>query len=316
MSATQRYLVITASTMLVFVLILVFNDTTTESGLMLAKAAPVVTPTCLTHTTVMTLSISDTSPKVGDTVAVTCTLANEGCSNVGLLEYTVSIQSNQFLPVLVPNPPKPISHSLSIAPGQSDSAEFILQVIGSGQVTLTSSSSFEVHLGYPGPAYWAGDSTGPLTITVPSTDTEVLVLQQVAHKIGCFPDIVIEDTTYRFVCIFAAGHSLDTRIQRFANESEAQTAFEAARGPLALEPFHCYSAYQWSHEQEIVPMHQQGHSWIADRWIITAHSVEDTGIPIVPSPVTVSEAVYSASIMNRLVQACDIIYLPLIRKSQ
>jgi hypothetical protein len=45
--------------------------------------------------------------------------------------------------------------------------EFVLRAVKSGQVTLTASASFEVHLGYPGPAYWAGSNVKePLIVIV------------------------------------------------------------------------------------------------------------------------------------------------------
>ncbi len=180
-----------------------------------------------------------------------------------------------------------------------------------GQVALTSISSFEVHLGYPGPAYWAGDSTGPLTITVPTTDTEVLVLQQAAYEVGCFPDILIDGATYRFDCVVAEGHSAHPQLQRFPDESKALAAFEVAREALAPQYFHCYPAYEWPDEQEAMPV-QRGQSWVADRWIVTTHSFDDTGISVAPSPGAVSEAIYSAATMNQLFQACDLLYLPLV----
>jgi hypothetical protein len=311
MRAPQRYLVVIALLM-VLILILLFNGTGARARFTPAAAAPAATPPCDTHTTVMTLTASNLAPNLGDTILLTSTLANEGCSDVGLPQYRLSMQSDPALPVLAPNPPEPVTHYLGIPPGGSDSAEFALQVIGSGQVVVTASSSFEVHLGYPGPAYWAGDTSQPLTITVPTTDTEVLVLQQAAYAIGCLPDVVIDDATYHFDCEVAAGQTVKGRVERFADESTALAAFEEARGTLPLQSFRCYLAYAWAQEQGAAPLRQEGHSWVAGRWLVTTRALDDTGVPVSPAPVAVSEAIYSAAIVNQLLQACDTAHLPLV----
>jgi hypothetical protein len=57
-------------------------------------------------------------------------------------------------------------HHLAVAPGQTDAASFTLQAAGPGQAMLRAYASFEVHLGYPGPAYWGASAASPLTITV------------------------------------------------------------------------------------------------------------------------------------------------------
>jgi DNA/RNA endonuclease YhcR with UshA esterase domain len=63
-----------------------------------------------------------------------------------------------------------VEHTLGLQPGDSDAAEFTLRAVRAGRVTLTAGVSFEVHLGYPGPAYWSGSGARePLVITV--TDT-------------------------------------------------------------------------------------------------------------------------------------------------
>jgi hypothetical protein len=58
-------------------------------------------------------------------------------------------------------------HSLGVHPGQSDAAEFDLTAAASGQATLTATVGYEVHLGFPGPAYWGATGTNtPLIIMV------------------------------------------------------------------------------------------------------------------------------------------------------
>ena len=125
-------------------------------------------PECLDYSSNLDLTASSTSPQVGETLVLTATLANTGtCGMLGLPQYTLKFKADTAVPILEPNPPAPVVHSLGIQPGQSDTISYTLQVTGSGVITITVSASFEVHLGYPGPAYWAGDSSAPLVIRVP-----------------------------------------------------------------------------------------------------------------------------------------------------
>lgn len=130
---------------------------------------PTLTPTlsCERETASVLLSVSAESLKVGDTVKVTVTVNNEGCVALGLPQYRLYIESDGPQSIFTPENPEPVVHSLAVVPGQFDSAEFDLTAITSGQATLTASVSYEVHLGYPGPAYWGYASTRePLGITV------------------------------------------------------------------------------------------------------------------------------------------------------
>lgn len=121
---------------------------------------------CETHTASMTLSATVTTLEVGEVITVTATLANEGCVGLGIPQYRLYVESDELQPIFDCNNPEPVVHYLRIAPRESDKAEFVLQVVGPGQVMLRASASFEVHLGYPGPAYWGSSSSGPLVITV------------------------------------------------------------------------------------------------------------------------------------------------------
>ena len=121
---------------------------------------------CETHTAVMTLSASATKLKIGEACTVTVTLANQGCVALGLPQYRLYVGSDDGQPVFDPEGPEPAVHYRGIAPGQSDAAEFVLRAVRPGRATLSASASFEVHLGYPGPAYWSGSPSGRLEITV------------------------------------------------------------------------------------------------------------------------------------------------------
>lgn len=126
---------------------------------------------CETHTAAMALATTATVLEVGEMVTVTATLANVGCADLGMPQYQLYTQSESSQPIFEPNPPTPILHLVGIHPGEADAAEFVLRAVGPGEATLSASASFEVHLGYPGPAYWGGSSSAPLMITVMPTTT-------------------------------------------------------------------------------------------------------------------------------------------------
>jgi DNA/RNA endonuclease YhcR with UshA esterase domain len=93
---------------------------------------------------------------------------------VGLPLYRLSVQSDGPEPILEPEEPEPVEHTLGLDPGESDAAEFTLRGVKAGRATLTAEASFEVHLGYPGPAYWSSSSGGePLVIAVTDDSTSL-----------------------------------------------------------------------------------------------------------------------------------------------
>jgi Leucine-rich repeat (LRR) protein len=129
------------------------------------------------HKTV--LSVSAENLKVGDTLKVKATLSNDGCAYVlGQPKYYLYIQTTSPESIFTPNNPPPVTHILGILPGESDTVEFHLKAISSGQATLRVGVSMEVHLGYPGGAYWGWDSSQEILVTVepsdPPTPTDTL----------------------------------------------------------------------------------------------------------------------------------------------
>jgi hypothetical protein len=132
-----------------------------------ASLTPTATLTCESETASVVLSAAAENANVGDAVKVTVTVNNEGCLTLGLPQYRLYIQSDGAQSILLPDPPEPIVHYLGVAPGQSDFTEFVLTAAAAGQATLTATVSYEVHLGYPGPAYWGmTGSDRPLMIMV------------------------------------------------------------------------------------------------------------------------------------------------------
>jgi len=121
---------------------------------------------CEYHTASMSISATATALDVGDIVTVTTTLINEGCVGLGLPQYRLYVWSSAPEPVFAPAIPEPVVHYLAVGPGESDAQEFVLRAVSPGKAALSASTSFEVHLGYPGPAYWGYSVSGPLTISV------------------------------------------------------------------------------------------------------------------------------------------------------
>ncbi len=289
----------------------VFAPTRVAVGAPEVQATPSAPPpACVTHTVGMTLTVSNRTPQVGEMLAVTITLANEGCGMIGLPQYRLYVTQPAY--VLAPESPAPVSHTLGLNPGETDAVTFTLHTLGPGMANLHAFVSFEVHLSYTGPTYWGTATALPLTITVPATATEIVVLQQAAYALGCFPPIMQHDATYTFGCAPAAGHSFDAQIQTFTDEDSARTAFEGGQGTLLLTPFRCYPAYAWVYEQETPPQWQGWHRWLAERWVITTHSIDDSGLQVSPAPLEVSEAIYHAAARNHLFLPCERLYLPLV----
>lgn len=147
------------------------TDTSTPTIEPQPSEIPSPTPTstlaCERETASVLLSVSTENAKVGDRVKVTVTVNNEGCLTLGLPQYRLYVQSDGPQSIFTPENPEPVVHSLGVDPGQFDAAEFDLTAVSSGQATLTAMVSYEVHLGYPGPAYWGSTGTRePLIIAV------------------------------------------------------------------------------------------------------------------------------------------------------
>lgn len=127
---------------------------------------PSPTIDCPTHEAEVTLSTPRETLKVGEAIEIKVTLNNTGCVMLGLPQYRLAILNSEGRPVFSPDKPEPIIHSKGINPGETDEVSYVLQAISPGKATLTALASFEVHLGYPGPAYWGAGSSKELVIQV------------------------------------------------------------------------------------------------------------------------------------------------------
>lgn len=127
---------------------------------------PTATPVCEHETATLSLSVTAENVKAGEAVKVTLALSNDGCLALGMPQYDLRIQP-EGQAIFEPGDPPQVTHYLAVAPGESDTVEFDITAVAEGEVGLTASVSYEVHLGYPGPAYWGYRSSGEaLIITV------------------------------------------------------------------------------------------------------------------------------------------------------
>lgn len=129
-----------------------------------AQTSP--TLACPTHESRVTLSAPKTTLKVGEVIEVQALLENTGCVTLGLPQYRLAILNSEGKPIFSPDKPDPVVHSLGVTPGRSDEVTYLLQAVSPGKATLSVMTSFEVHLGYPGPAYWGAGSSKELVIQV------------------------------------------------------------------------------------------------------------------------------------------------------
>ena len=157
------FVVIEPSASLTSVVTPITSPTKTAVG---AVTEMLTTIACERDTASLALSASAMTLKKGDAVTVTATLMNGGCVGLGLPQYRLYVQAEGTEPILTPDKPAPIVHELAVAPGRSDATTFSLRAVSAGRVTLNASASYEVHLGYPGPAYLGSASSQSLVIAV------------------------------------------------------------------------------------------------------------------------------------------------------
>jgi hypothetical protein len=83
----------------------------------------------------------------------------------GLPLYSL-VQTPPEATLFEPAEVEPVLHSLGLSDGDQDQAQFTLTARHPGKAQFSITSSLEVHLGYPGPAYWATVSSPAVEVTV------------------------------------------------------------------------------------------------------------------------------------------------------
>lgn len=161
-------------------------------------------------------------------------------------------------------------------------------------------------------AYSSSAGISTRSTTIPLTDTEVSVLQQVVAKLQCFGPTPINTsgTTYSFLCMAAAGHSNDVSITRYATPSEAYATFVSLNGE-PRERFGCYNANSWVYYEDPVnqTFRHRYHIWVVENWLVRVHAFDDTYYDISYAPLIVSRYVVRAA-QRTLFSACYSVYLP------
>lgn len=127
---------------------------------------PAPIQTCPAEDSKMELSAPKTALKVGETIVVKIVIKNTGCVSLGMPQYRLAILNGEGKAIFSPDKPEPVTHYLAVAPGASDEVTFTLQAVHLGKATLSAMASFEVHMGYPGPAHWGTGGSNQLVIQV------------------------------------------------------------------------------------------------------------------------------------------------------
>ena len=131
-----------------------------------ATTSDLSTPDCQTHQAQLMLYPSRDLLQVGDSLILTATLSNSGCAMLGLPKYSLSLMADGDAHLVQPTELEPIIHSVALRDGEHDEAYFTLKAVAPGKAELKVSASFEVHLGYPGPAYWSSATSRPVIVEV------------------------------------------------------------------------------------------------------------------------------------------------------
>lgn len=258
----------------------------------------------------MSLALSEASPQLGRRITATVTLTNAGDCLMGVPLYTLRVDSEHAVAAQVEGD-NPVLHSLGLDGGESDSVEFRLVLLNTGLFTLTADASFEVHVGYPGPAYWSGAATGPITFTVPGATTGDVIMTQAAYAAGCMADSSTESTLLisptHFSCAIAAGHSIGADTTEYANPAAARTEFLARAAGHEIHPFAACRPSFTTEESGLGPIVITRETWRGEQWLVTGRSADDT-----PSlgGETGARVVHDALLANGLLEPCRHVYLP------
>jgi hypothetical protein len=119
----------------------------------------------------MTLDATSSVLRVGDVLTVTARLYNDGPLNLGEPLYWLGWDPFDSEPLFEATTPSNVVHYLAVVPGAMDEVQFGLRAIRAGEVSVCARTSFEVHIGYPGPAYWGGSASLWLLVTVEEPPT-------------------------------------------------------------------------------------------------------------------------------------------------
>ena len=267
-------------------------------------------PTC-NQSTDMTLAFSNPAPQLGDRITVTAVLTNTGDCLMGLPLYGLRIDNPNAVAVFWESDHE-VYNGRAIYGGQADTAEFVIVIANTGNYTVSAYVSYEVHVGYPGPAYWGGTRTTPVSVTVPGADVGTVIMTQAAYAAGCLADDAFIQSTLtisstEFACALAAGHSIGAELTDFGDAAAARAAFAARAAGQTIVPFaDCRSSFATT-SAGMDPLVVTEVTWVGERWLVVGESQDDTPIT---GGITGAGAVHDALVANGLLTPCRQSYLP------
>ncbi|NDJ86811.1 MAG: hypothetical protein GYB66_13070 [Chloroflexi bacterium] len=116
---------------------------------------------------VLDLTVEPNPVVVGEEVRFRLTLANHDVYAAGIPKF--SLQGDQMAVLLGTPVAGPENDGVlygAVAPGESHQVVWTFIARAPGTVTVQGHVSFEVHEGYPGPAYWRGTQSSPVSLRV------------------------------------------------------------------------------------------------------------------------------------------------------
>ena len=269
-------------------------------------------PTC-NQSTDMAVVLSNPAPQLGDRITITAVLTNTGDCLMGLPLHTLRIDNPNPVAIFWEAGPQ-IYTGGAVYGGQADTADFVVVIANTGVYTVSSYVSFEVHVGYPGPAYWGGASATSITFTVPTTDTGAVIMTQAAYGAGCLTDDPLIQSTLvlasdQFGCALAAGHSIGATLREYDDEATARAAFLELAMDHEVVPFAgCRQSFA-TEEDGVGPIVIRRETWVGEKWLVQGDSQDDT---TAMGGITGARAVHDALIANDLLTPCRGFYLPSI----
>ncbi|MCB9436963.1 MAG: hypothetical protein H6673_08210 [Anaerolineales bacterium] len=110
------------------------------------------------------LTFSQNPIQIGDEVIVSLSLVNTGTLAAGIPSFTLYLESDAL--ELVSTPDNGGVLYGAVAAGSTYTMQWTYRAASTGTAEFSGRVSYEVHEGYPGPAYWSGTSAGPEVLVI------------------------------------------------------------------------------------------------------------------------------------------------------
>lgn len=103
--------------------------------------------------------------RIGDEVTVSLYLVNTGTLDAGIPKFALMLSDDSLLEVVSAPDNDGLLYG-SVVAGDSTVMSWTYRALAAGSVDITGRVSYEVHEGYPGPAYWSGTTSSPQTLVI------------------------------------------------------------------------------------------------------------------------------------------------------